>query len=516
MGDPGHRRRAAGLRARPDVGRRRRRERLEAAEAAGDAPPSSRPRRSASSGATTRNRRARRRLRLPGHAAEFRRHDLQGRAQGTARGRFEAAPSRKETTLISRRTMLEAGAVALGAVAVGGVVLGEHADPAVSAPVGQAGRGDPELRAAARVRPVRRSTPRRSRGPSLTGELQDVRRRPSAAHEQEHIAFLQTGARRGRAQAAEARLRRRHRRRRSKFSLAAFKLEDLGVAAYNAQAPNLTKRVAGRGRPHRVRGVPPRRLDPRPARHEPGAGRGRAVDPRGARDRHLQGQRVRAMSARRDRPRRRDRRGARRAARHHARRRSCAARRSAARRCWPRRAAPASAAVGEPRRGDPQLRADARVRAGLVLQRGRADRRADAARWPSRRASWPPTSARTSKAFREVLGSRAVKRPRFDFRGATEDAERFRKTAVAFEDLAVAAYKGQAPLIQSRALPRPGAGASTPSRRATPRGSGAWRVSRRPPTRSTSRARSSSTLAIVADTHFVVKTRSRRKPKFTG
>ena len=55
------------------------------------------------------------------------------------------------------------------------------------------------------------------------------------------------------------------------------------------------------------------------------------------------------------------------------------------------------------------------------------------------------------KAFREVLGSRAVKRPRFDFRGATEDADRFRKTAVAFEDLAVAAYKAQAPLIQSRA-----------------------------------------------------------------
>ena len=54
------------------------------------------------------------------------------------------------------------------------------------------------------------------------------------------------------------------------------------------------------------------------------------------------------------------------------------------------------------------------------------------------------------KSFREVLGSRAVKRPRFDFRGATEDAERFRRTAVAFEDLAVAAYKAQAPLIQER------------------------------------------------------------------
>ena len=36
--------------------------------------------------------------------------------------------------MITRRTALEMSAVALGAVAVGGVVLGEHADPAVSAP----------------------------------------------------------------------------------------------------------------------------------------------------------------------------------------------------------------------------------------------------------------------------------------------------------------------------------------------------------------------------------------------
>src|SRR4051794_38062024 len=52
------------------------------------------------------------------------------------------------------------------------------------------------------------------------------------------------------------------------------------------------------------------------------------------------------------------------------------------------------------------------------------------------------------QAFRGVLGPQAVKRPRFDFRGATEDPERSRRTAVAFEDLAVAAYKGQAPHIQ--------------------------------------------------------------------
>ena len=46
-------------------------------------------------------------------------------------------------------------------------------------------------------------------------------------------------------------------------------------------------------------------------------------------------------------------------------------------------------------------------------------------------------------------GSRA---PRFNFQGTTEDGQKFLKTAVAFEDLAVAAYKGQAPLIKSDGL----------------------------------------------------------------
>jgi hypothetical protein len=45
-----------------------------------------------------------------------------------------------------------------------------------------------------------------------------------------------------------------------------------------------------------------------------------------------------------------------------------------------------------------------------------------------------------------------VKRPFFNFRGTTEDQDAFLRTAVAFEDLAVAAYKGQAHRIQSRAV----------------------------------------------------------------
>jgi hypothetical protein len=53
------------------------------------------------------------------------------------------------------------------------------------------------------------------------------------------------------------------------------------------------------------------------------------------------------------------------------------------------------------------------------------------------------------KAFHALLGSKAIKRPRFDFQGVTEDPKAFLKTAVAFEDLAVEAYKGQAPRLES-------------------------------------------------------------------
>jgi Ferritin-like domain len=53
------------------------------------------------------------------------------------------------------------------------------------------------------------------------------------------------------------------------------------------------------------------------------------------------------------------------------------------------------------------------------------------------------------KALREVLGGKAIKAPFFNFKGTTEDPDAFLRTAVAFEDLAVAAYKGQAPLIRS-------------------------------------------------------------------
>jgi hypothetical protein len=55
-------------------------------------------------------------------------------------------------------------------------------------------------------------------------------------------------------------------------------------------------------------------------------------------------------------------------------------------------------------------------------------------------------------ALQDALGRAAVKRPKFNFRGTTEDGTKFLKTAVAFEDLAVAAYKAQAPLLDSKAV----------------------------------------------------------------
>jgi len=54
------------------------------------------------------------------------------------------------------------------------------------------------------------------------------------------------------------------------------------------------------------------------------------------------------------------------------------------------------------------------------------------------------------KAFKELLGSAAIKEPAFNFHGVTESQDAFRSTAVAFEDLATAAYKQQAPLIKSK------------------------------------------------------------------
>lgn len=58
-------------------------------------------------------------------------------------------------------------------------------------------------------------------------------------------------------------------------------------------------------------------------------------------------------------------------------------------------------------------------------------------------------------ALKATLGRKAVKKPKFNFRGTTEDAAEFAATAQTLEDLGVAAYKGQAGAIKATAVLTP-------------------------------------------------------------
>ena len=60
---------------------------------------------------------------------------------------------------------------------------------------------------------------------------------------------------------------------------------------------------------------------------------------------------------------------------------------------------------------------------------------------------------RSHVAFlRNVLGNAAVKKPRFNFRGTTQNQALFQATAQKLEDTGVCAYAGQAPRIDSDAI----------------------------------------------------------------
>jgi hypothetical protein len=122
------------------------------------------------------------------------------------------------------------------------------------------------------------------------------------------------------------------------------------------------------------------------------------------------------------------------------------------------------------------------------------------------------------EAFQKVLGPAAIKRPRFDFRGVTQDPDGFRRTAVALEDLAVAAYKYQAPRLQSRAFLMAAISIHSVEARHA-----AWirRLAGVLPAASAfDRPLAPHEVnALVASTHFVVgspDTTSHRPPKFTG
>jgi len=55
--------------------------------------------------------------------------------------------------------------------------------------------------------------------------------------------------------------------------------------------------------------------------------------------------------------------------------------------------------------------------------------------------------------LRQALGGAAIAKPAFDFKGTTEDAEKFAATALVLEDTGVAAYNGQGPRLRARTLP---------------------------------------------------------------
>jgi hypothetical protein len=56
------------------------------------------------------------------------------------------------------------------------------------------------------------------------------------------------------------------------------------------------------------------------------------------------------------------------------------------------------------------------------------------------------------KAIKAVLGHKAVKRPKFDFKGVTKHPKEFLATAVVLESTGVSAYAGQAPRVRSNAV----------------------------------------------------------------
>jgi Ferritin-like domain len=121
-------------------------------------------------------------------------------------------------------------------------------------------------------------------------------------------------------------------------------------------------------------------------------------------------------------------------------------------------------------------------------------------------------------AFHKVLGRSAISEPTFDFQGVTQDPNAFRRTAVAFEDLAVAAYKYQAPHLSSQAYLMAAVSIHSVEARHA-----AWirRLAGVLPaaTPFDKPLAPDRVHALVASTHFVVgptQTSAHRSPKFTG
>ncbi|MDQ4026386.1 MAG: ferritin-like domain-containing protein [Actinomycetota bacterium] len=122
------------------------------------------------------------------------------------------------------------------------------------------------------------------------------------------------------------------------------------------------------------------------------------------------------------------------------------------------------------------------------------------------------------KAIRGLLGRDAVKSPKFNFRGVTEDDRVFTETAVAFEDLTAALLKTQATQLDSRGIL-----AAIVSLHSVEARHAAWirHIAGIVPAadafdEATSKRR---VVRLVDSTNFVTstpRTKGRRRPRFTG
>jgi hypothetical protein len=120
--------------------------------------------------------------------------------------------------------------------------------------------------------------------------------------------------------------------------------------------------------------------------------------------------------------------------------------------------------------------------------------------------------------LRTVLGRDARSKPFFDFRGVTEDETSFTRTAVAMEDLTVALLAGQVARFRNRAITAAAFSLLTVEARHA-----AWArhiVGFVPVAKSFDQPRSLAAVGrVVKSTRFIAaepKTRSRRRPRFTG
>ena len=123
------------------------------------------------------------------------------------------------------------------------------------------------------------------------------------------------------------------------------------------------------------------------------------------------------------------------------------------------------------------------------------------------------------RIIKKILGSKAGKRPFFDFHGVTETEDSFTRTTVAMEDLTVALLAGVTPQVHDRRLTAALFGLLTVEARHA-----AWArniVKTTPAARSFDEPRSLDNVKeAVAHTRFIVArprmTRRRRSPRFTG